>query len=295
MNGDEANLAIAILPFLALILAALSIAGLWYWWTATKEQAAGEEQQPQEPLPSPDEEVTSIGDQTVGQFFGGLVDSVRSVVSGAKPSPEEATVLPAESFAAAPPVRTVESVRPSTDTGVVEVLRLLRDLADGSLIVEIGGQRYYALSQITDPQTRRHFMGNASALAQFAQLSEVPPPPSVQPVTPPAPAYTPAPEPTPAPPGSPPSATRSRPTAEAQAEEDAPALQTMADEIEELLQYRLTLTPEFAQRSIHIRQGAGGEIRIEVDGEFYDGVGEVTDDDVREFIQSTIREWEVRQ
>ena len=77
--------------------------------------------------------------------------------------------------------------------------------------------------------------------------------------------------------------------------EDAPAAQSMADEIEELLQYRLTLSPELKHRSIHIRPGIGGAILIEVDGEFFDGVGDIIDGAVSEFIQSTIREWEARQ
>ena len=69
----------------------------------------------------------------------------------------------------------------------------------------------------------------------------------------------------------------------------------MAEQIEELLQLRLTATPELAQRSIHIRPALDGGVRIEVDGKFYEGVGDVADQHIREFIQSTIREWEARQ
>ena len=69
----------------------------------------------------------------------------------------------------------------------------------------------------------------------------------------------------------------------------------MVEQIEELLQFRLAATPELAQRSIHLRPAHDGGVRIEIDGSFFEGVGEVPDNQIREFIQSTIREWEARQ
>jgi len=70
---------------------------------------------------------------------------------------------------------------------------------------------------------------------------------------------------------------------------------SMADEIEELLQHRMTLTPDYALRSIHIRPAPDGGVRIEVDGQWYDGIGDVPDDAVRAFLQNVIQEWESRQ
>jgi hypothetical protein len=70
---------------------------------------------------------------------------------------------------------------------------------------------------------------------------------------------------------------------------------SMAEEIEELLQYRLALNPTLVQRSIHIRPAHHGGVLIEVDGQSFDGVGEIEDDTIRDFIQSVIQEWEARQ
>ena len=70
---------------------------------------------------------------------------------------------------------------------------------------------------------------------------------------------------------------------------------TMADEIEELIQLRLRATPELMLRAIHIRQGSGGGIRVEVDGRYFDSIGDVTDPEILTFLQSVIREWEERQ
>jgi hypothetical protein len=67
---------------------------------------------------------------------------------------------------------------------------------------------------------------------------------------------------------------------------------SMADEIEQMLQYRLTLTPEYGHRSIHIRSSEDGSIFVEVDGQTFDGVGEVSDAGVRSFLQDIIRDWE---
>jgi hypothetical protein len=68
----------------------------------------------------------------------------------------------------------------------------------------------------------------------------------------------------------------------------------MIEEIEELLQFRLAMTPTLARRNIHISEAEAGGVIVEVDGMFYAGVGEVPDDEVRNFIQATIQEWEAR-
>jgi hypothetical protein len=70
---------------------------------------------------------------------------------------------------------------------------------------------------------------------------------------------------------------------------------SMADEIEELLQYRLALDPEFSLRSIHIRSSEDGSIFVEVDGATFDGIGDVSDDGVRGFLQRIVQEWEARK
>jgi hypothetical protein len=281
MTGETLLVA---LPFLALILASVSIGGLWLWWNATKEQPPEEIDDRLDTLAGlqgskPEGEAAASNDPTVGQLFSRIVGTVQSAMPTAdKPEPASAATP------AASPVSDGESV---------EVMRLLRDLASGGLIVEIGGQRYHHLGQIADPQIRRRFLGNAQALAQFTQgaeadlispaTSEVPSPPPDVPTPPPI---------TTGPPGPRPSVLR-RGTAEPEEVEEGS--KTIADQIEELLQYRLTLTPTLSDRSIHIRPAVDGGVRIEVEGKWYRGVDDVEDAEIREFIQATIREWEARQ
>jgi Tfp pilus assembly protein PilP len=272
---------IAILPLVSLILASLSIAGLWYWWTSTsgdeepeEESAAGEQMEE--------------ADLTVGDLLGKVTGFARSVLP-AQQFPPEGVSRPAQAM---PPGGYAP---PLADEGAVEVLRVLRDLADGSLIVEIGGQRYRRLSEIADPQIKRRLVGNTEDLTNFVQLAggmvapPSAPPPTPQP--PPAAAPPPAPE-----------VAEARPQAKVRArgkdkneEEEQPEPKSIAEEIEELLQARLAATPELARRRIHIHEAMGGGVTIEVDGKHYGGIGEVTDDEVQEFIQAVIQEWEARQ
>jgi hypothetical protein len=279
MSGETL---LVVLPFLALILASISVAGLWLWWNATKSQPPEELGDRLEPLvgaeeSKPEQEAAGQDDPTVGQLFGRIVGSVQAAMPG--PGKTE------------PPTPPTPTARPLSDGESVEVMRLLRDLASGGLIVEIGGQRYYHLSQIADPQIRRRFLGNAQALSQFTQGAEATPITSPPPAEPSPDMPTPPPITT-GPPGPRPSVLR-RSTAEPEEEEEGP--KTIADQIEELLQYRLTLTPTLSNRSIHIRPAPDGGVRIEVDGQWYGGVDDVEDAEIREFIRSTIREWEARQ
>lgn len=64
--------------------------------------------------------------------------------------------------------------------------------------------------------------------------------------------------------------------------------------IEAYLQHKLRHTEGYAGREIHVHSAPGGGVRIEVDGEFFDAVSDVTDADVRSFLQETIQEWQDR-
>jgi hypothetical protein len=266
---------IAILPLVSLILASLSIAGLWYWWTST----SGDEEPEEEGAAG---EQMEEADLTIGDLLGKVTGFARSVLP-AQQFPPEGVSRPAQAM---PPGGYAP---PLTDEGAVEVLRVLRDLADGSLIIEIGGQRYRRLSEIADPQIKRRLVGNTEDLTNFVRLAGgmVTPPPAPQP--PPAAAPPPAPE-----------VAEARPQAKARGmdkgeEEEQPGPKSIAEEIEELLQARLAAAPELARRRIHIHEAVGGGVTIEVDGKHYGGIDEVTDDEVQEFIQAVIQEWEARQ
>lgn len=64
--------------------------------------------------------------------------------------------------------------------------------------------------------------------------------------------------------------------------------------IEAYLQHKLRHTEDYAGREIHVHSAPGGGVRIEVDGQFFDAVSDVTDADVRAFLQATIQEWQDR-
>lgn len=68
----------------------------------------------------------------------------------------------------------------------------------------------------------------------------------------------------------------------------------IAEAIEAYLQYKIQQTPQYQNRGIHIRSAFGGGVRIEVDGQSYEFVDEVADADAREFIQQAIAEWQER-
>ena len=70
----------------------------------------------------------------------------------------------------------------------------------------------------------------------------------------------------------------------------------IADEIEDLLQQRLlAASAAMRSREIHVRPSLDGGVRIEVDGQFYEGVGDINDEDVRAFVMETIQIWESRR
>lgn len=66
---------------------------------------------------------------------------------------------------------------------------------------------------------------------------------------------------------------------------------SFVDQIESLLQLSVDGDPALAGRSIHIHQLPDG-IVIEMDGQHYNGIGEVPDPEVRALIQRVIQAWE---
>jgi hypothetical protein len=292
------NLLVVILPIMAMLLAGLSIAALYLWWKSSRdeEDKDGEMQTfAAEESPPPAETPTAVLDDTPeGSFISRLTDSLKPIRSGTPAQPiQTSTAMPIRTAAPAVPVGNA-----------VEVMRIMRDIADGSLFVEIDGRSYRRLDDITDPETGRRFMGNVQSLAQFARLGEigipddwarVPEPAQVAPAPPPPPMYA--------------GPKISQPAAPTDSKmpgmfslkrlrgekTEIPDPVSIPDQIEEVLQYRLGMNPDLMHRSIHIRPGAQGTIRIEVDGLSYESVGDVPDESARGFIQSVINEWEARQ
>jgi hypothetical protein len=177
----------------------------------------------------------------------------------------------------------------------VEVMRVWRDLSDGSLIIQMGNARYRTMDEIAGADLARRFSTLVRELSTMANA------------TPPAPDL----------PGAPKARLgllNQTPTEEAQPKsgvfrqlgraaigQNAAAAKTekradgIANAVEEFLQYKLTDHPEFSTRSIHIRPANDGGVRIEVDGRYWDGIGDVSDSAVRDFLTTVMREWEARQ
>ncbi|MFQ3565762.1 MAG: hypothetical protein SNJ59_02075 [Aggregatilineales bacterium] len=224
----------------------------------------------------------------------------------------------------------------------VEVMTILRDVADGGLIIQIGDKSYRNPPALADAEFKRRFnmtvrdlydsisrQSLSTAPAPAALASDVPlaldeladdamaegnlETPSVDPVQPagalagdrpPANQLPPsasavniAAEPVPG--DLPkfklpdtielPRRGRRRPPAE-----PVPEI-NIAEAIEEFLQYKLRSAPQFAGHRLHVRPAVGGGVKIEVDGQFYDSVGEVADAEVRAYLQAVIEEWQSRQ
>jgi hypothetical protein len=244
--------------------------------------------------------------------FAEIVEPPRSM---ATPAQTDADWMQALALTPDQPMQFVE-IDPTmsnsgNDTGdAVEVMRVWRDLSDGTLIIQMGDKRYRSVSDISgSPDLLRRFTAvvrelwnmvnnphaarqmpspaDAGALpspegavgmkARIGLLKEQPPPEEPQ-----------------------------RPNVLRQlgrtvsGQPATPKLEQtgsggIADAVEEFLQFKLTGHPEFSRRSIHIRPSIDGGVRIEVDGNSYQGIGDVVDADVRDFLFGVMREWEARQ
>jgi hypothetical protein len=209
----------------------------------------------------------------------------------------------------------------------VEVLTVLRDVADGSLIIQIGSQSYRHPAAGADSDFMRRLNGalrdlNAGASAPTGSA----PAPAPKPAMPPPAAsttgvggedYPPFP-----PPSMPPiptaTSTGTIPAVKPPLPGDLPKFRiedqppmtgrrgnkgpkvdipeiNIGASIEAFLQHKRVQNGDFTGRHIHVRSGLGGAIVIEVDGQFYDAVGDVKDAAVRAYLQSTIEEWQARQ
>jgi len=192
----------------------------------------------------------------------------------------------------------VENDNNETSRDTVEVLRVYRHLDGGGLIIEMSNKRYSTLEEIQNADLSRRFTGLVNELAVMAnelQNSDIDD----------------------TEPNSTDGSATSGPSARigllkgqqevpkrdfihsfarvAMAQTDVQETSAgIADAVEEFLQFKLSNTPQFAERSIHIRSGRDHAISIEVDGHYYNRIGDVVDPDVRDFLLGMMREWEAR-
>lgn len=215
------------------------------------------------------------------------------------PTPAEpvAAITPTDQIVEfnAMPVPTPDSANAPADS--VEVLRVWRDLSDGSLIIQMGSAQYRTIDAIIGADMTRRFSALVRELSAMASAATAPSAAVEGPgargkiglLNQAQPEET------------PPKSGVFRQLGRAAIGQNAAAGKAekrpdgIANAVEEFLQYKLTDHPEFSTRSIHIRPASDGGVRIEVDGRSWDGIGDVADPAVREFLLSVMREWEARQ
>jgi hypothetical protein len=199
---------------------------------------------------------------------------------GGAPSPAATGSAPPEPAFLRQP--GIVNIRMSSDGRVVEAAEMLiiaRDRVSDNLIVQIGENAYDGTEGGVDGEFRRRFVKIMRELSDIApELSKSSSKPKQN-----APPARPAPQPAPEP---------RAPETRAPAPHTDTSPDDLAGQIDMFLQRKLQTEPELAARGIRIHSAAGGGVRIEVDGQFYESVGDVEDEAVRQYIQQTIAEWQ---
>lgn len=193
-------------------------------------------------------------------------------------------------------------------------LHLVHDEASGELAVEAQGKRYHRLAEIDDPAVRRQVVAAAAELIQFTGvLGDAPPtpPPPLQalqwreelrqpvPVQPTAAdadataeflrkasrlAEQPGPQ---------------RVTLLGSIErrlhgtkQDQPEALSLTQEIDKIIQRRLTMARGLQGRKLHLLQTPEGQVVFEFDGVQYPTADDIPNLTARQLVQDAIREWE---
>lgn len=186
-------------------------------------------------------------------------------------------------------------------TDAIEVLTVLRDITDGSLILQIGDTAHRFPPVQADADFKKRAAGILRALGVSSSgtaPSPAAPPPVSRPAAPPPPA-APAPTGTPMPGDLPRFRLEDLPPVQTQRGRKPPKIEiptiNVGAAIETFLQHKRATQGDFPGRAIHVRSAPGGGITIEVDGMFFESVSDVTDAQVRAYLQQTIEEWQSRQ
>jgi hypothetical protein len=217
-----------------------------------------------------------------------------------------------------PVQRAASTITLTTSAGenvdALEVMTILRAVEDGGLLIQIGDRIFRNPPALADAEFKRRFnstvrdlyqsIGDTSLTPKAAgeiaaagpEADEVPPAPPrpAAPVTPTANVPAGASLPGDLPKFTMPDTFEKPKRGRRQPSDPVPEI-NIAEAIEEFLQFKLSMTPEYAERRIHVRAAVGGGLRIDVDEKSYEMVGDVEDADVRAFLQATIDEWQSRQ
>jgi nitrogen fixation-related uncharacterized protein len=274
------NSLMVLIPIGVLILAVILIGVLWWWWT-------GDQEEDQTGGAATDESLAT----TASNMLKSVAERLKPVFGGLQ-SRAQALNLPVITIDnTSPAMPSSPGVHQTDSAGLVEVMRIHRDLADGGLIIEMDGWQYRDIRQMADEQVKRRFNAVTQSLMYFGGTSSSQAPTAAPPVSSSPIPYT-HPSPTPV---SQPSQPLFKFGGDKSAKEEHQGEPTMADQIEEILQHRLMSQPQFASRSIHILSNPDGSVRVEVDNQTYNGIGDVSEPEIKDFLQEVIREWEKRQ
>jgi len=248
------------------------------------------------------------------------------------PPPQETPPLASPAPPPTPPPTPSPPPQPQALDEPVELLRLLRHPQSGQLVVEIVGQRYTKLADITDKKVGQHILHLTAHLLAFTngmivtdagmksvykpRVEETPPPlapsepeanesttPAVAPAEPEA-GPQPPPSPKPPPLSSFENTTFHQPdplqpqggllSRVTQPTPPPPSIPSLnlAGEINDLVQARLRYSPLAKSFRVDIKSDLSGGIRIDVNGQFYTSPDDVPDQEVRDLIKDAIKEWE---
>ncbi len=244
---------------------------------------------------------------------GFLAHPVQEIPSAPRPAPSQ-------------PITKGQKYRVTLNTGDLifteEIVSIMRDPRDGRLVVYHEGTGYRTL--VNTPDVKKEFVAIMRELSEVVTQSDENPPQSalqmetieepeavIEPIeeapisSPPPKRTTPPPPigPDGAMPGDMPSFrlddTKIEPTSKGlfgRPKFDFAAVEELdlGARIEAYLQHKLNYSQEYRGRDIHVRTAPGGGVRIQVDDNFYDAVGDVADPEVRAFLSETIQEWQDR-
>ena len=228
------------------------------------------------PLPEPDDLLSPLDD-----IFSAPIPQQRSTPA---PVPVQPVRVPAPTPAAPPPpppqpfadpletpeVSSYLNYVPGSNElppDAVEVMRVWRDVSDGTLIVGIKDNLFASNAEM-DAAMQQRFRVLVNELMRIASISL-----KAAPATPPLPVV--------------------REAAAAEKQPDKPA--GIAGQIEAILQAKLSQSGRFAGRNIHVIAAPTGGIIIQVDSQNYEGIGEVADPEVQVLLREVVQEWEAQQ
>lgn len=247
-----------------------------------------------------------------------------AVAKAASPAPLMSTpAAPAPMRSARKGTFTI-TPKDGSSTEAVEVMTILRDVMDGTLLIQMGESTYQNVH--SNPEFKERFSKLMREVGQMVTKTSASAPATINPepetlVTQPEPDSIPsatetmqgnepsflmpkvsAPPPSPVAPGVklpgdlPSFKLADNPMKKIKRGEELPPVPeiNIAGAIEAYLQHKISITPQYAGRSIHIYPAPGGGVSIEVDGKYFEAVSDVSDVPVREFLSDTIAEWQER-